>query len=108
MQQHICEVVTAGFETEQPAIEHVGNPSKRMPVAGMDISKGPRNSMESETGGDFRVFVDVPIVVVIEEIVMQRLPENEPGKRDQSYANCNDPPLVVWCRGVVVADSAAG
>jgi hypothetical protein len=58
----------------------------------MSVSKRPKNRRPCQTGNDNRVFINVEIVVVIDEIMPQRLPEDGPGDTRQGDANCHHPP----------------
>jgi len=62
-----------------------------VPVAGMSVSKRPKNRRACQTGNDIWVFINVGIVVVIDEIMPQRLPEDGPGDARQGDADCHDP-----------------
>ncbi len=94
VQKHIGEVMAAGSKAIAPAIKHVRNGGQRMPIAGMNVSESPGNSVECQTDDDLRIFVDIGVVVVINELVMERLTEDDPGKRDQSDADRSDRFLV--------------
>ena len=63
-----------------------------MPVAGMSVSKRPKNRRPCQTGNDIRVFINVEVVVVIDEVMPQRLSEDGPGETRQGDAGCHHPP----------------
>ena len=66
-------MMAAGVEPIKLAIKHVRDGGERMPIAGMHMGKGPGNSMKGEATLDDGIFVDVGIVIVIEESVPQSL-----------------------------------
>ena len=82
-------MMTAGIKAIKLAVKHMGNRGERVPVAGIDMCKRPGNSVETNTGSDLRIFIDVGIVVVIYKLMMDRLPENNPGKCNESNADRN-------------------
>ena len=45
VQQHIDEVMPAGLEPEQLAIQHVRDGGERMPVLRMNVGERPTNTM---------------------------------------------------------------
>ena len=56
VQQDIGQVVPAGvIQAVELAIQHVGEPGQRVPVAGMKVRKGPGDPLGSETACDLRV-----------------------------------------------------
>ena len=57
----------------------------------MSVSKRPKNSLPRQTRDDYGVFGDVGFVVVINEIVTQRLPEDDPGEARQGDTYCPHP-----------------
>ena len=64
-----------------------------MPVHGMDVGEGPGNPAEAKTAGYSGVFIDVARIIVVDEIVPQRLTKNDPGKRYETNANAHTSPL---------------
>src|SRR5437870_2234465 len=84
MQQHISEVMTAGFEPEQLAVEHVRNRRERMPVPRMRMGKRGEYAVYRKASGDGGVLIHVQVIVEIDEIVPQSLTKNQPGDCNQS------------------------
>jgi hypothetical protein len=78
VQENICEMVTAGFETEELAIDHVGNDRERVPIIGLGVDERLRQTMQTETGGNQRISVNVGLIVVVDEVVAERLTEDNP------------------------------
>src|SRR4051794_3598910 len=64
------------LQTINLTIEHVGNAGKRMPVCRMHMSESPLNPLDSETVGDPWIFANVLIVIIINELMSERLTEN--------------------------------
>ena len=78
MQEDIGEVMAAGVKTEELAIQHVRQRRERMPVTRMSVRECPHDSMRSDTTGYDRISVNVSAIVVIDEVVAERLREDEP------------------------------
>jgi hypothetical protein len=87
VQEDIREMMSAGIEPKELAIEHVGDRRQRMPVPGVAVRERPNDSGQCETAGYDRIFIDVNVIVEINEFVTKRLPENQPRHRDQKQAN---------------------
>jgi hypothetical protein len=84
--------MSAGIEPKELAIEHVGNRRQRMPVPRVAVRERPSDSGQCETAGYDRIFIDVNVIVEINEFVTKRLPENEPRDCDQKKANAKNEP----------------
>ena len=83
VQEDIREMMSAGLEPKELAIEHVGNRRQRMPVPRVAVPERPNDSGQGEAAGYDRVFIDVDVIVEVNEFVTKRLPENEPRDCDQ-------------------------
>ena len=77
-------MMAGGIETVKLAIHHVRNPGERMPVAGMDMSERPHDSIPTEPVIYSRILEDVIAVVEIYEFVAERLSEDQPDKRSEN------------------------
>ena len=87
VQQHISEVMAAGLEPEQLAVEHVRNRRERMPVPRMRMGKRAEYAGHRKSSVDDRVLININMIVEIDEIVPQSLTENEPSDCNQSEAD---------------------
>ena len=63
------------------AVQHVGDGGQRMPVGGMDMGERPGNARDGEPPRHLGAVADVFRVVIINELVRQGLPENDPDQR---------------------------
>ena len=63
-----------------------------MPVHRMNMRKSPRNTAEAKTVGDPGVLINVTRIIVVDELVPERLPKNCPGKHGQGNANAGNKP----------------
>ena len=81
--------MTTGFETVKLTIGHVGNDRERMPVSGESIDKGAGNAVPTQSHFDQRISVNVGFVVVVNEVVAERLAKNNPDKRNDRSARDN-------------------
>ena len=70
MPADIFEVRSARVEAEDLAVEHVGHPSKGMPIARKSFGESPTDTVSGEAGFDLRVFGDVVGVVKADECVI--------------------------------------
>ena len=62
----------------QLTIEHMCDRRQRMPVFGMNMSECPGEVREVDAAGDPSVLIDVTRIVVVNEIVPERLTKNSP------------------------------
>src|SRR5208283_2529697 len=70
-----------------------------MPVGAYAMSKRPLDSVQVQPANDHRIFIHVRVVVVVDELVMQRLAEDHPDNRRQKNADPeNQPAGVLHCR----------
>ena len=73
----------------------MGNPGQRVPVGGVDLGKRPDNPLERQSPGNFRVFIHVIIVVVIDKVMPQRLAEDQPCDHRQKNADRENRPAII-------------
>jgi len=66
-----------------------------MPVQGMDMSKRPGDTADAEPTCYSRVFIDVTRIVIVNEVVPERLTKNKPCQARQSDADGDSEPPVV-------------
>ena len=62
----------------QLAVEHVCDCRQRMPVFGVNMSECPGDVREVNAAGDPGVLIDVARIVIVNEIVPERLSKNDP------------------------------
>src|SRR5205809_397596 len=94
MQQDVRQMMSPWLETVKLTIKHVRNGGQRMPVVSMHMRESPLNPVNRETVRDSWIFVDVLIVVVVDELVPKGLAEDDPDnshKENTDYAG--DHPL---------------
>ena len=87
VEEDIGEVMSAGIQSVKLAVQHVGKPSQWMPVGRVKAGEGPGDSLEGQTLRNHRILKHIFIVVVENELVMQRLAENDKGDRGQHKAH---------------------
>src|SRR5689334_21896556 len=66
MQQNIRKVVACGIQVVNLAVQHVGQPRQRMPVACVK-SERPNEAFGAETISYMQVFRDILLIVIIEK-----------------------------------------
>lgn len=89
MDQNIGEVMPAGAQPVELAIEHVAQPCHRMPVGRVDVREGPFYSGLSDAGRNMLVFVNVDVVVEVDETVVNCLTKRDPNQSRQRDANAD-------------------
>ena len=65
----------------------MGHPGYRMPIAGVELGKGPHKTRRSQTIFDVSVFCDIAGVVKINEIKFLYLPKNNKCRNNEEKAN---------------------
>ena len=66
------------LEAVKLAIQHVRHPCEWMPVARVSMDKSPLNIARSKTLGYSWIEVNVGTIIVVNELVAQRLAEYDP------------------------------
>jgi len=69
-----------------------------MPVHGMNMSECPGNTAEANAIGYVSVFIDVTRIIVVNEVVPQRLAKNDPCKRCETDADADSYPAASHLR----------
>jgi hypothetical protein len=83
----------ACVQSVQLAVDHVCDCRQRMPVFRMDVSECPNNVRDVDTARDPGVLIDVAGIIVVNEIVPERLTENGPRKHCQGNADAESLPM---------------
>ena len=55
-----------------------------MPVSRMKMGKRSNHAIEREALYDARIFININVVIEIDEIISERLPKNQPDDCDQT------------------------
>lgn len=71
-------MMRAGVKTEELAIQHMRHGGERVPVCRMAVRKHPNNAVPGKAAIDVRVFLNVNLVIVIDELVPCGLRKDEP------------------------------
>ena len=88
MKQAVGEVMAGGVQAVQLAIKHVGKPRQRVPVpGGLATGEGPLYPGQRETAGNMRVRIHIDVIIIIDEPIPHRLPENQAYHHRQPSAN---------------------
>ena len=82
-------MVRAWIHSKELAIDHVRNCRERMPVLGMNVGERPCDAAPRQSCAHVRIVEHVKRVVVINELVMERLAEHRPRQRDQKKTDAN-------------------
>src|SRR5262249_31611011 len=70
MKTDVDEMVSPGLQAKELAIQHVGYPRQRVPVAGVVLGERPKESAAAEASFDVVVFGNVVEIVPIHEAVV--------------------------------------
>jgi len=70
--------MTTRLQSVDLAVAHVAQRGQRMPQTGVTMSEQPLQSVERDSRANVRVFVNVAIVIEIDKVVTERLPEHDP------------------------------
>jgi hypothetical protein len=92
VEQHVGEMMPPGLQSEELAIEHVREWRKRIPFAEWPLGECPADAFGGQARPDRWVIIDKPVVVVIEQLVTERLTVDKPDGDEQGGA---DTPRVV-------------
>src|SRR5438093_7088278 len=90
MQDNICKVMATGAGAPQLAVQHMRQSCQRMPITGMPAAERVNDAGKGQPTGDERIRVNVGIIVVVDKVVANSLPENEPRYCNEKNAdNCD-------------------
>ena len=81
MQHQAGEMVPTRAKPEELDIEHMRDGRERMPVLGMNVGKRPGDPMERDSISYRGIGVEIRDVIVVDELVPERLAENDPRQR---------------------------
>jgi hypothetical protein len=76
-------VVCSGIHPEELDVEHVREPGRRVPVAGLQRREGPPRAFQGQPGLHARVLAHVQVVVVAHEVASPDRGECRTGRDDQ-------------------------
>src|SRR4029450_220541 len=76
----------------QLTVEHMCDRRQRVPVFGMDMRKCPGDVGQVDAAGDSRVLIDVVRIVVVNEIVAERLCKHHPCNNCKAHADSGECP----------------
>src|ERR1041384_2800012 len=79
MQQDVGQVVSGWVKAIKLAIQHVRERGNRVPVIGVDVRKRPDDISEAQARLNRGIGIDIILVVVIDEVMPERLAKNGPG-----------------------------
>jgi hypothetical protein len=65
----------------------VRNRRERVPVERVTVRECPDDPGQRQTAGHHRIAVNVSLIVEVNEVVSERLPEDNPDERNKETAN---------------------
>ena len=91
MKQNVSQMMSPGLESVELAIQHVRDRGKRMPVGRVNMGEGPLDIARGETADYSWIIVNVRTIVVVHEVVVQRLAKRNPDNAcEQNADNAGD------------------
>ena len=81
-------MMSPGSEPVELTIQHVRDGGEWLPVAGAEMSEGPRHITKSKTASYSWIGIDVRTIIVVDELVVQRLAKRDPD--DARKQNADD------------------
>ena len=87
MDQEADQVMAGGVEAEKLDVQHVGEPGERMPVALVAGRERPGDGGPGQPALNGWVFINVGLVVAIDEGSVVHWPERGEGRGSQEQAN---------------------
>lgn len=76
----------------------MANRRQRMPVLGMNMTECPGNTGYVKAAGYLGILINIPRIIVINEVVPKRLPKNDPRKECEKDANADSYPVTACLR----------
>ena len=76
-------------------VRHVAERCERVPQACVAMSENPFQSVESKSTTDLAVFVNVTVVIEVDELMAECFPKNEPDDRSEKNADGDRDPAIV-------------
>ncbi len=70
---------------------------QRMPVLRMNMSECPGNTGDVKAAGYPGILINIPRVIIVNEVVPKRLAKNDPRKQCKKDANPGSYPLSAGC-----------
>ena len=87
--------MATGVGAPQLAVQHMRQSCQRMPIAGMLAAECVNRAGNCQPTADERIRVNVVIIIVVDEVVADRLAENEPRYCNEKNAdNCDCAPRI--------------
>src|SRR5215216_5347995 len=77
------EMMRAGAQAEELAVEHVGQPCERVPIARVSGCECPRYAIPGQAGLDVGIGGDVITIVVVYKVVVSDGPKENKGKQGE-------------------------
>src|SRR6267143_2479727 len=99
VEQDIGEMMSCRIQTEDLAVQHVGDPGHWMPVGSVEVSERPNGAVDRQTSGDLEVLEHVIDIINVHEIVAKRLAENKPCDCPENNANSENQPSILPISG---------
>ena len=76
----------------------MGDCRQRMPVLGMNVAKRPSNAGQVKPACYFSIFIDVVLIIVVNEVVTEGLTKDHPRDCREKNADADSQPAAVRFR----------
>jgi hypothetical protein len=95
MQKDIGEMVATWPQSINLTIRHVAQGRERVPQTGVTVGQHPFESIDSESVAHLLIFVNVSVVIEVDEVVTERLTKNDPDDGGEKNADRNRDSAIV-------------
>src|SRR5438093_3701737 len=92
VKEHISKVMPACLQAVKLGVEHVRDRGQRMPIFGVNVGECPDNIGKAEATRYSGILIHITRVIVVNEIVPERLAKNRPSQRYKNDANAESEP----------------
>ena len=87
VKQDVRQMMAPGVESVELAVKHMRDRGEGVPVSRVNMGEGPLNTAWGETVDDSWIGVNVRTIVVVHELVVQRLAECDPDNAGEQNAD---------------------
>ena len=76
-------MVSSSVQTVKLAVQHVRKRRQWMPVVEVQVREGPDQAIQTQAASDDRIFIDILVIVKVDEVMMQGLAEYRPNAKPE-------------------------
>ncbi len=87
MERYAGEVMSLRFLPVKAVIKNMGKPRQGVPIAGVVAAERPADGLRGEALLNLRVRIDILVVIIVDELIADRLAEDQPDRQQQPHAD---------------------